>query len=141
MTPESLEGLSGPEAAAKALEWVLSGDRMPHPIRAKAAELRAHKTLAQEPVAFLFQHGDTGFTQSIPPHEVDDFVRLNPRWIEVGPLYTRPAAMAEALGLLREAESWVDCSHPHWDAKEPGTLEKLHARIAAFLKAHGGEHE
>lgn len=48
MTPESLEGLTPQEAAAKALEWVIERRMLPSwtwpEIHAKAAELRAHKT-------------------------------------------------------------------------------------------------
>ena len=129
MTPESLDGLTPQEAAARALQWVWATPPNYMNLTAKIDELRAHKTPAQEPVAFLFQHSDTGRTQSIPPNEVDDFERLNPRWIKVGPLYTRPAAMGEALGLLKEAEEFAPMS------------PSLRQRIAAFLAKHGGEHE
>ena len=137
MTPESLDGLTPQEAAARALQWVWATPPNYMNLTAKIDELRAHKTPAQEPVAFLFQHSDTGRTQSIPPNEVDDFERLNPRWIKVGPLYTRPAAMGEALGLLKEARG---CIH-YYRRAEGADAPKVEYDIAAFLKAHGGEHE
>ncbi len=149
MTPESLEGLSGPEAAATALEWAIWNAGMPivdiQGIKAKAAELRAHKTPAQEPVELPFAlpvyvdpiKGADNENHYVLRSATDEAICLfaNSTFAEraaiVGCINARPAAMSEALGLLREA--LPICKHAY--------RENVADRIAAFLKAHGGEHE
>ena len=43
--------------------------------------------------------------------------------------------LGEAISLLSRAEGWIDEDHPLWDAKQPGTLEALHAEVHDFIGA------
>jgi hypothetical protein len=51
---------------------------------------------AQEPVAWLFQHEETGLTECVDAQQVEwGFEKNNPRWQKVAPLYTTPPAPAQ----------------------------------------------
>ena len=86
------------------------------------ARIRHLLKLAQEPVAII--HSD-GYWTRIGSKDPFPF-GCNHAKLTV---YTRPAAMSEALGLLKEAEEFAPMS------------PSLRQRIAAFLAKHGGEHE
>jgi hypothetical protein len=50
----------------------------------------------QEPVAWLFQHEETGLTECVDTQQVEwGFEKNNPRWQKVAPLYTTPPAPAQ----------------------------------------------
>lgn len=64
-----------------------------HQIPEEPYELRAFKEASegQEPVAWLFQHEETGRTQCVEAYQVEcGFERNNPRWQKIGPLYLHP---------------------------------------------------
>ena len=45
----------------------------------------------QEPVAWLFQHEETGLTECVDTQQVEwGFEKNNPRWQKIAPLYTTP---------------------------------------------------
>jgi hypothetical protein len=65
---------------------------------------------AQEPVAWLFQHEETGLTECVDAQQVEwGFEKNNPRWQKVAPLYTTPPAPAQ--------RTWVGLSEG--DKKTP----------------------
>ncbi len=135
MTPESLEGLSPQEAAAKALQWVWATPPNYMNLTAKIDELRAHKP-AQEPVATIHSDGYwTRFGSKDPFPFGCNHAKLT--------VYTSPAAMAEALGLLREVSITLHSLAAALDllGGDGNSIAPIRERIAAFLKAHGGEHE
>jgi hypothetical protein len=45
----------------------------------------------QKPVAWMWQHADTGRTGFIEAHLANDFFRMNPRLHRVHPVYAHPA--------------------------------------------------
>ena len=52
----------------------------------------------QEPVAWLFQHEETGLTELVDVQQVEwGFEKNNPRWQKIGPVYTRPQPKREPL--------------------------------------------
>lgn len=56
-----------------------------------------------EPVAWEFQHEDTGLTMYECPQQVEwGFEKNNPRWKKIGPVYRRPQASQLNLDYLRE---------------------------------------
>ena len=64
--------------------------------------LRAFKEASegQEPVAWLFQHEETGRTQCVETYQVEcGFERNNPRWQKISPLYLHPDHEAVKLRL------------------------------------------
>jgi hypothetical protein len=55
----------------------------------------------QEPVAWMFQHEDTGLTDCVDVQQVEwGFENNNPRWKKIGSLYTRPQH-------ARQKREWV----------------------------------
>jgi hypothetical protein len=63
----------------------------PKPDANVIAALRAAIEQAQEPVAWLFQHEETGLTECVDTQQVDwGFEKNNPRWQKIAPLYTTP---------------------------------------------------
>jgi hypothetical protein len=45
----------------------------------------------QEPVAWLFQHEETGLTECVDVQQVErGFEKNNPRWQKIGPFYAAP---------------------------------------------------
>ena len=59
-----------------------------------ANEIRARARLAQpepEPVAWMYQHEDTGLTMCVVVQQVEPgFEKNNPKWQKIMPLYTAP---------------------------------------------------
>jgi hypothetical protein len=74
-------------------------------MREAAAALEA-KPAPAEPVAWMFQHGDTGrmcFCANDGANTRENFAANNPRHVYAGPLYAAPAAPAPAPQPLPEA--------------------------------------
>jgi hypothetical protein len=75
----------------------------------------------QEPVAWMFQHEETGRTMCVDAQQIEwGFEKGNPRLKKIEPLYTTPpAAQRQWVGLIqqerkdiwREAIGWGDPSH------------------------------
>ncbi|QEL64737.1 hypothetical protein OTERR_12610 [Oryzomicrobium terrae] len=66
-------------------------------LRAVADLVAQELAKGQEPVAYLFQHEDTGQTMCVDVKQVEwGFEANNPRLVKVGPLYTRPVVAAPA---------------------------------------------
>jgi len=63
-----------------------------------------------EPVAYLFQHEDTGLTDFIDLQQIEwGFEKNNPRWHKIGPVFTIPPT-AQINEQMREALQFViDC--------------------------------
>jgi hypothetical protein len=58
-----------------------------------------------EPVAWMFQHEDTGLTDFVDAQQVEwGFEKNNPRWQKIGPLYTTPQQRSEPSG---KPAAWV----------------------------------
>ena len=52
----------------------------------------------QEPVAWLFQHEETGLTECVDNQQVEwGFEKNNPLWQKIAPLYTSPPAQRKPL--------------------------------------------
>lgn len=73
----------------------------------------------QEPVAWLFQHEDTGLTDCVDVQQVEwGFEKNNPRWQKVAPLYTTPphrkwvGLTDEEIGLLTTGAGWSHLETP-----------------------------
>lgn len=100
-------------------------------VRELAKKLKAEAMPAQEPVAWLYQHDETGMTSL----SIERWKNMR-RYAEI-PLYTttpdQTAEIERLRGLLREAWQWIGPDHPLWDKDQPGTLEHLHDRIKAEL--------
>jgi hypothetical protein len=97
----------------------------------RAFELRKEASAAPqpEPVAWMFQHDETGRTAlEYHPDDSDAFERNNPRWRRVVALYRQApdqsARIAELEGLLRECLTSIDRVND-WELQE---------RIEAELK-------
>ncbi len=55
-----------------------------------------------EPVAWLFQHEETGLTDCIDTQQVEwGFEKNNPRWQKIAPLYTAPPPCQTCVSLAR----------------------------------------
>ena len=53
------------------------------------ADMELDRIRAMEPVAWLFQHEETGLTECVDAQQVEwGFEKSNPRWKKVSPLYT-----------------------------------------------------
>ena len=59
-----------------------------------------------EPVAWLYQHGETGRTRIVMPDQV--FTNGPNQWLMVGPLYQHPPAPLQPVAWLDEA---TDCAY------------------------------
>jgi hypothetical protein len=58
----------------------------------------AEQPAQQEPVAWLFQHEETGLTECVDTQQVEwGFEKNNPRWQKVAPLYTTPPSPVQPL--------------------------------------------
>jgi hypothetical protein len=85
------------------------------------AALKAQPAPVQEPVAWMFQHDETGrmnYVGNDGIHNPTMFLEMNPRYALVCPLYTTPPAAQPAVpdALFRHApehpqyiEGWNDC--------------------------------
>ncbi len=63
------------------------------PVSVEAAELLEQMTQQQEPVAWMFQHEETGRTMCVDAQQVEwGFEKGNPRLKKIAPLYTSPPA-------------------------------------------------
>ena len=97
------------------------GDSHGHMIRHEAENLVAFAQLVRddyraellagsgEPVAWLFQHEETGLVEIVDSQQVEwGFEKNNPRWQKIGPLHT---ADQQAAAVLRERErAYYECS-------------------------------
>lgn len=52
------------------------------------------------PIAWLFQHDETGRTGFIEDHMADDFFRMNPRLHRIRPVYDHAAAPPDVVAAL-----------------------------------------
>ena len=63
-----------------------------------------------EPVAFLFQHEDTGLTSAVDVQQVEwGFEKNNPRHINCGPLYTAEQLAAALVACKLKDEALQNC--------------------------------
>jgi hypothetical protein len=60
--------------------------------------MRGWLSMRQEPIAWMFQHEDTGRTTCVAIGEAEDFAKLNPRWQKVCPLYKHPQPAVQHAG-------------------------------------------
>ena len=64
----------------------------------------------QEPVAWMFQHEETGRTMCVDAQQVEwGFEKGNPRLKKIAPLYTSPPASKPWVGLTDEEKSDLWC--------------------------------
>ena len=112
------------QMALDALEWCYDVTEWPangNSRQDKAIEaLRAR--LAQpepEPVAWMYQHEDTGLTMCVIVQQVGaGFEKNNPRWKKITPLYTAPPQREEGCAECgkQASDGWalycVKCSEP-----------------------------
>lgn len=85
------------------------------------------KPVSQEPVAYEFQHEDTGRTMFVEPKQVEwGFEKNNPRLFKVGPVYRHPAQDRYALNTLD-----LIAANEHAAAVEQQLLD-AQARIATL---------
>jgi hypothetical protein len=87
---------------------------------------------AQEPVAWLFQHEETGLTECVDAQQVEwGFEKNNPRWQKVAPLYTTPPAPAQPL----TDEQIDEIDEANW--QEDHTVWGIREFARAIEAAHG----
>ena len=61
------------------------------PVREAFRAALEQQQVEQEPVAWLFQHEETGLTEFVDVQQVEwGFEKNNPRWQKISPVYTRP---------------------------------------------------
>jgi len=63
----------------------------------------------QEPVATLWQHGETGRTRITMPDDITDF---DARWFKAADLYTAPQPQREWVGLTPDEVFGIADQHP-----------------------------
>ena len=67
-----------------------------------------------EPVAFEFQHEDTGLIDFVDPQQVEwGFQKNNPRWQLIGPVFRNPTPavvrqLVDAVERLRQKAKWIN---------------------------------
>lgn len=79
---------------------------------------KAAKPAEPEPLAWLFQHGDTGrpcFCANDGANTRENFAANNPRHVYVGPLYAAPVAVASPLSDEQIDDLWAGASIDHDD--------------------------
>jgi hypothetical protein len=66
---------------------------------------------AQEPVAWMFQHEETGLTECVDLQQIEwGFEKNNPRWQKICPLYTSPPPAqvpSEWVEVVRNLMRWM----------------------------------
>jgi len=105
-----------------------------------AAIKQARSAPVQEPVATLWQHGETGRTRIIMPGDITD---CDARWFKAADLYTTPpAAQRQWVGLTDKDISDTATTHPMtWVNLNAVENRTLFARILeAKLKEKNGLH-
>lgn len=62
--------------------------------------LAAAPEVQAEPVAWMFQHEETGLTECVDIQQVEwGFEKNNPRWQKIGPLYTHPQTIDKSAAI------------------------------------------
>ena len=75
----------------------------------------ACKPAQQEPVAWMFQHEETGRMMCVDAQQVEwGLEKFNPRLKKIAPLYTSPPAQRPWVGLTDEEAQWLydNCRTP-----------------------------
>ena len=84
----------------------------------------------QEPVAWMFQHEETGRTMCVDAQQVEwGFEKGNPRLKKIAPLYTSPPASKPWVGLTQQ-----DIDIAFDDTQEGGGFNEFARAIEAKLK-------
>ncbi len=82
------------QMALDVMEWLQRREPLLATNRVTTSVEALRAALAQpepEPVAWLFQHKETGLTECIDTQQVEwGFEKNNPRWQKIEPLYTAP---------------------------------------------------
>lgn len=108
---------------------------------AKQEIARLEAQQAQEPVAYLWQHGETGRTRIVYDDEV---FTAGPTWALIGPLFlgappTQPALSDERLAEI--AKPFISSMGDHWchedGIRDNGTIEEF-AKAAIEAHCRGG---
>jgi hypothetical protein len=88
------------------MEYMLSMVESREPVFREAPKKWLSKREPEpEPVAWMFQHEETGLTDCIDAQQVEwGFEKNNPRWQKIAPLYTAPPQRDEASA---KAAEWV----------------------------------
>jgi hypothetical protein len=99
---------------------------------------------AGQPIAWMFQHEDTGRTTSVALGEAEGFAELNPRWQKVCPLYATPQpAVPEGYMLVSVddikrlkfyLEPYDDIKPRDWGTDKQN-LRRAHELLYALLSA------
>ena len=121
------------QEALYALEWCY--DVTEWPANGKSAQDKAIEALrarlAQpepEPVAWTYQHEDTGLTMCVLTQQVEPgFEKNNPRWQKSTPLYTAPP-QREWQGLTDEEITWL------WSLAVEAKLENMPRHFARMVE-------
>ena len=109
---------------------VILGNFSRHSKAIAALEALAEQPAQQEPVAWMFQHGETGRTLCVDAQQVKwGFEERNPSYQKIAPLYTSPPAQRTWVGLTDEEKSELDAEYgddtlAHLDAIEAKLKEK-----------------
>ena len=102
---EPIEFLSGFLTERLAIERGIEWTPAIHDLcnRAIEEEKLAEQPAQQEPVAWMFQHEETGRTMCVDAQQVEwGFEKGNPRLKKIAPLYTSPPASKPWVGLTDE---------------------------------------
>ena len=112
-------GVVGFDELMQALERADRKGYMPDAVK-EAWEGFNWKPAQQEPVAWMFQHEETGRTMCVDAQQVEwGFEKGNPRLKKIAPLYTSPPASKPLVGLTDEEILAVARNHynPHQRAE------------------------
>lgn len=79
-------------------------------IYSQLCEIAAAPRQAVEPVAWEFQHEETGLIDFVDPQQVEwGFEKANPRWQKIGPVYRHPPAQPIPTSERLPTEADADC--------------------------------
>jgi hypothetical protein len=123
------------------MERVVPGDAF-RLIRAGYAAARASAQDAAQPVAFMFQHDETGRSTCVWANECERWAKVNPRWHRVSPLYAAPPAApveppahkpvtARSVGLNQD---WNVCSECGMVEPRGGFVSECRGKVRVTLR-------
>jgi hypothetical protein len=115
------------DLALEALEGYCEHGSILRPLEVRDAIKQARSAPVQEPVAWMFQHEETGRTMCVDAQQVEwGFEKSNPRLKKIAPLYTTPPAQRQWVGLTEQeaAECWSTGTVRTWQAIEAKLKEK-----------------
>lgn len=87
-----------------------------------------------EPVAFEFQHEDTGLIDFVDPQQVEwGFQKNNPRWQLIGPVFRHPtpAVVRQLVEALSKSAKYLEGDTTRNNETDKTALAEIYAALAA----------